>query len=404
MHSFFDLVGFEYKKIFKRKGAILALTIVTILSFFLPISTLIGGFYHDGELIESYHQGMLTDREHARALAGRSVDEMLIEEVRVAYSRIPYIESGVSFVTIPEYREYARPYRQVYHILQFVYGNQFRLMRNISSEQIENFYQIRHKNIENSINSMNISDASKNNLIKLDSQIKTPFIFDDISAYDYFFSGLHTIGIIGAFAIAVCLAPIFSGEYTTRIDQQMLSSRYGKNKIILAKLCTGISLCVGFSLMIIFFIYSTCSIVFGIGSTNVPIQLWYPLSIYPITILQAAILHSLCVFFATILLGAITMFLSSIFKSPFGVIIIVTLLLFVPMMINIPDDSILIANLLKLFPNNMMWVAITLVNYQPYELFGFSIAPYIFFPVFSATLSAILLPLSYISFKNHQVN
>jgi len=45
MRSFFDLVGFEYKKIFKRKGSIITLVIIAVLTVVCPVLILIGNVY-----------------------------------------------------------------------------------------------------------------------------------------------------------------------------------------------------------------------------------------------------------------------------------------------------------------------------------------------------------------------
>lgn len=403
MHNFFDLVGFEYIKIIKRKGAVIALVLIMLLALFGPVGTFIGNVYIEGELVETHYQAMLKDRDYARALSGRSIDETLISEVRDAYLKIPPVANDVSYISIQEYREYGRPYSSIYNILYPVYGGNFRLMQNLSQEQIQSFYEIRHDHISSEIEAMNISDKSKEKLIQLDSNIKTPFIFNYTDGYDYFFSMTYTLGIFAAFVISVCLAPIFAGEYGTHTDQLILSSKFGKNKIIASKLFAGISFCALSCLILITLTYIIGSIVLGFDGANAPVQLWYPFCVYPLTMWQSAAICSVCVLFAAILISSITMLLSSVFKSPFGVIIIISILLFVPMMLHVSNENMLLYNLFRLLPTNMMWIAMIIVDYTPFELFGLSIKPYIFMPIFSAVLSAALLPFTWRTFKNHQV-
>ena len=403
MRSFFDLVGFEYKKIFKRKGAVVAIAIIMLLSLIGPIGVFIGNIYIDGELFESNYQAMTKDRSHARALSGRSIDETLLTETKDAFEKIPLSKINEIFMIIPEYQEHGRPYKGIYNIANDIYGGNLQLMQNLTQEQMQNFYQIRHKIISDNINAMDISDKSKDKLIQLDSEIQTPLIFDYIGGYEYFFQMLYSTGIFAAFAIAICLAPMFAGEYGTHTDQLILSSKFGKNKLIIAKLFTGVSFCAIFSAIITIMTYLAGSVIFGFDGANAPIQLFYIFSIYPMTILQGAVACSICVLFAAILVGGITLLLSSVFKSPFGVIIIISLLIFVPMMIQAPDNNVLIWNLFRLLPVNIMWVAMSLIDYLPYELFGLTIPPYVFMPLFAALASAVTLPFAYSAFKNHQL-
>jgi ABC-type transport system involved in multi-copper enzyme maturation permease subunit len=195
---------------------------------------------------------------------------------------------------------------------------------------------------------------------------------------------------------------MFAGEYGTRTDQLILTSKYGKSKIITAKLFTGITLPAAVCLFMTVISYLISSIIFGFDGANAPLQLWDPLGIYPFTLWQGAIVYLICVFFAVILFSAVTLLLSSLFKSPFGVIIITSLLLFIPTMFN-GMPNIILMNIYKLLPTRMMAVWTILLDYTPYELFGLAIPPYVFLPLFAAVASAAMLPFAWCAFKNHQV-
>lgn len=142
MRSFFDLVGFEYKKIFKRKGSIITLVIIAVLTVVCPVLILIGNVYIDGEPVETYYQAMIKDREYARVLSGRYIDETLVREVKEAYSKVSAV-GGNELYSIPEYQEHARPYSGVYYILNTVYtayGNRARQVINLTEEEMQSFY------------------------------------------------------------------------------------------------------------------------------------------------------------------------------------------------------------------------------------------------------------------------
>jgi len=400
MRSFIDLVKFEYMKIFKRKGSVIALIIIMALIIFMPVLALLGNTYVDGEPYETKYQSFIKIRDYARTLSGRYIDETLLTEAKEAYSYIPAVER---YTLTPEYEKYGRPYSMIYDIAYTVYGKNLRLMQDLTHEQMQNFYQIRHDDISKRINEIKISDKSKEKLIELDSKIQTPFVFDYIEGQDGFLSFMYSKGIFAAFAIAICIAPIFAGEYGMRTDQLILSSKFGKNKIIAAKLFTGISFCAGLCISLTVLTYLVFGIIYGFDGANSPIQLWYSFCIYPFSIWQAAVVYSICVFFGVILICGITLLLSSLFKSPFGVIIIISVLLFVPMMFNLPENNILLLNLIRLLPSNMMAAWSSLASNTPYELFGLTILPYVFMPLFALIIVSIMLPFSYRSFKNHQI-
>ena len=400
MRSFFDIVGFEYKKIFKRKSAIIAMIIVTVAVCLSPMMIFFGTVYIDGEPYESQYQAMVKDREYARALSGRAVDETLMREAQEAYSKIP---AGERYTATPEYQQYARPYSEVVRMMRAAYNIAgLSDLAGLTNEEMGDYYQVRHEIVTASIRAGAISDAAKDTLIKLDSEIKAPFVFEYSDGFDNIIGGVYTLGIACAFALTICFAPMFAGEYSSRADQLILSSKLGKNKLISAKLFTVISLFAAFFMLLIFLVVALCALIYGLDGANAPFQLITPLDVFPITLSQAVLLYGVSTFFGTFLIVAITLLLSSKFKSPFGVIIVISVLLFAPMMFNSPETVVWLHNLLSLIPSNMMtyW---TVFSRVPFGFFGLVVMPYVFLPIFAILVSIAMLPFARRAFQNHQI-
>ena len=399
MRSFFDLVGFEYKKIFIQKGAIIALIITTLVSLVSPALILIGNVYVNGKPVESKYDAMVKDREYARVLSGLNIDEILLSEVKDAYAKIPLVER---YTITPEYEQYGRPYDKIFWIMYDVYKLKLQSWKNLTLDEMQNFSQIRHEAVAKQINDENMSKKSKEKMIQLDSKIASPFVFSYTDGYDRFISLMVTTGLFAAYAIAICIAPMFAGEYGMHTDQLILSSKLGKNKLISAKLFTSVSFCIIICLLFSVCTYLMCGFLFGFDGADAPFQLAWTLNPYPFSMAQASVIYSVCITFIAILMSGITLLLSSKFKSPFGVIIIISVMLFAPLMFSVSSDNILIYNLFNLFPSNMMY-SWGVFSYIPYEFFGLSAIPYVFIPIFSALVSAVTLPLAWHAFKNHQI-
>ena len=397
MRSFFDLVGFEYKKIFKRKSAIIALILVIVAVCISPLTVFFGTTYVDGEPFESQYQAMIKDREYARALSGLMIDENLMSETKDAYSKIT---SDDRFGITQEYQLYARPYQEIFWMLNAVYNMED--LKDLTEEDMRNFYQARHDMIEKEVSYMTISDAAKEKLIELDSEIKTPFSFEYTGGFDSLFGSIYTLGIVCAFALAICLAPMFAGEYSSRTDQMILSSKLGKTKQVTAKLFTAISLFVVlFAILLLISIILVASI-YGLDGADAPIQLLSVSVTYPLTILQNLLIFLLSTFLGIFLIVAVILLLSSKFRSPFSVIIVVSVLLFIPMMITVPETIVWLHNLFNLLPTNMMTIW-GVFNRVVFDLFGLIIVPYVFLPIFATIASVAMLPFARRAFQNHQV-
>jgi hypothetical protein len=214
---------------------------------------------------------------------------------------------------------------------------------------------------------------------------------------------MYTTGLISAFLVIFLIAPIFCGEYH-RCDQLILSSKNGKHSLIKAKLFTGFSITSIFTLLGILLTYMPCMLTYGFDGKNAALQLKIPLSTLAITIGQLSIICVVCVFFACLLLGAITMFLSAKIKSSFIVITISGALIFIPMFIKASYNIRILHQIFLLLPSKMMQYTnmIDPIGFG-YEVLGHIIHPYIIMPIFAIVVSVLLTPFSYIAFKYHQV-
>ena len=201
--------------------------------------------------------------------------------------------------------------------------------------------------------------------------------------------------------MAICLAPLFAGEYANHTDQLLLSAKYGKGKLIKAKLFTGFSITAIITLSITIQSYFQSMLTFGFDGGNANVQIYDALFPYPLTLKQAALLQSICVFFACMCMSALTMFLSSRMKSSFGVIILSSLILITPMFIKLSAYPLIGYLLFHLMPANMMQYDYVF-SMIPYEISDFILPPYVMMPIVAVCITLLLIPFTYQGFKNHQ--
>lgn len=89
MRQFWTIVGFEYRKILRRRSTWAALAAALIFALLNSQLYLMGGSYINGEYLESNRQAMEKDRGYALALSGRPMDGELLTEAARAYQAIP---------------------------------------------------------------------------------------------------------------------------------------------------------------------------------------------------------------------------------------------------------------------------------------------------------------------------
>lgn len=405
MKEFWTLVSFEYRKILGKRSVKIALLLTLFLSVFSIWGTLMGSYYIEGELFESNAEAMKKDRAYARELSGRILDDKLLMETADAYQTIP--DSAAVYQSTEEYQKNARKYSSIYSLARQVYDTpnvRFGApeMGTLDPARAEQFYEIRELCMTKQIENAPISENAKEVMMQYSAEVKEPWIFSYSDGYTRFMTIMATSGVMAAFVMAICLAPLFAGEYSNHTDQLLLSARYGKGKLIKAKFFTGFSMTGIVTLLITLQSYVQSMLTFGFDGGNANVQIYDALFPYPLTLKQAALLQSICVFFACMCMSALTMFFSSRMKSAFGVIILSVLLLCVPMFVKVSAYPLLGHLLFHLMPANMMQYDY-IFSMIPYEIAGVVIPPYVMMPVAALCLCIILIPFAYRGFKHHQV-
>jgi len=358
-----------------------------------------GNYYIKGEVLESNYDAMKKDREYIRGLSGREINSDILSETIEAYSHI--IPTDGKYTDTDEYQQYARPYSEIYYMIRKAYNiNDLEEMSSLTKENLNDFYTTRQSMVEKNIEDTTMSSTEKANSVNMSREVKTPFIYSYSGGYTRFFSQMYITAILICFICSVCIAPLFAGEYTDRMDSLILSSKYGKNKIIYTKLFTGISFSILLSIVLAVVSYIMVMTFYGCESGNSPIQFLLPLSIRPFTMRQVAMMYFVIILFGNILSTSLTMMLSAKLKSPFIVIVIMTVITIFPMFVNISEDVLWIYHLSNLIPVNMFYLD-NITGIFSVDLFGLILQPYELILVFAIVISVILLPFTYQNFKNH---
>lgn len=408
MRDFLRLTAFEYKKIFKRKSSVVGIIFVIIFSIITCIIPTVGNHYTNGVSTESKYEALMTDKSYAMKLAGRAIDSNLLLEMSEAYSHIP--ENAENYSSTAEYNTYARPYSEVYRIARSTFSSKSSVFNvedasSMTYDKADSFYSSREKNMIADMQSYGAGEDEINFMLQKDSEVSKPIVFSYSDTYRSLASFLYTSGVFLVFVIAICIAPIFSSEYAGGTDQLLLTSKYGKNKLIASKLFTGISFSIILSILVIIFQTIIAFAIYGTEGFNSPIQLINALCCYNFTLGQTIIILMAVSVIACIFTASITMALSASLKSPFSVMIIMSLLNFVPMILDFKGSSPYIRvmqKIMMLFPARLCNIWDSFSSYM-YNIFGNFIEPYIFLPSFAAVISIVMLMIAHRKFKLRQI-
>ncbi len=282
------------------------------------------------------------------------------------------------------------------------------VLSSVTQDDVKTFYEQRSVKIDEILNmdysTGNYSEAAKEYILQMNSKIEKPFYFAYTQGWaDMLTRGFLSILLIISFIVCICISPIFASEYQTGADSIILSSRYGKNKVIIAKILSSIVFTTCLYTVSMLFFTGLMLCFHGTTGWNAPFQMASFTSPYPLTMIQVYLYGLAIGYMVIISITSIILFLSAIMKTSFAVVIIGALWIFVPMFIPSSKTSSLINSVLALLPAKAMDAFTVFSVYNTYNLFGNIITLPAAITLFSACLTVIALPSAYFRFKRHQV-
>lgn len=355
MREILTLAGYEYKKIFQRKVNWIALGAVFIIVLFSGAALTFGDVYVEGERVGSQREVLQEERKAVEVLNGTLIEDELLAEAERAYANVGeggyWINGNVDYET---YKASIYPYEFIQDkssLLKEDYGS--------GSNPITGkaFYDLRESYMKQNYEGQKLSKGEIEKHVSEMEELDTPMTYGWTKGYHRYNQLVFMNGMFLAFALAICIAPLFAGEYTSRVDQLILTSKYGKNKAILAKLLTGFSVAFLSSLLMNLVLLVEIGIIYGLRNWDFPIQSvseGFFLSI-PINLLTMTVIVVLYQVLSACMSGAVIIFCSQKMKSPFGVMIVAALLTFVPLLLTAvsPEKRILYL-LIRFLPNGVM--------------------------------------------------
>lgn len=206
--------------------------------------------------------------------------------------------------------------------------------------------------------------------------------------------------------MAVCIgaAPVFAGEYQSKFDSLLLGMRYGRNKLIRAKLTASFL----YATAVYWGVMLSCAAVYlllaGSGGGELPIQLYLPSSFvgYPLTMAQGAALTLLLGYGAVLAILGITLFLSAAAKNTYTVVILAFLVILVPSFLYADMGGYLWQHVLALLPSKI--IDFSFAAQTAYTVGGRVISLAQMMLIADLLLAASLPAAGYWKFKRHEVN
>lgn len=349
MDNFGVLYRYECKKLLSRKIVWISFSvciITIVVSLFAPF---LGSYYAEGEFIDTNYRMQQIDKRYSEALSGREINQELLEETIAAYRKIPDV-AGMNYTMTEEYQQYARPYSEIFNFIRRTTGMQTSEVIRSWQPDENDLYAKRQIWLTSSWKDLGLSKGEMDFWREREEQIKTPYVYQEYRVYDIMISSYQTVGLFVWMLLAICLSGIFSDEHTRKTDQIILSSPLGKKKLYWAKIVTGVSFAAISTILLFTFLFVIAICLYGMEGFQAAFQFIYTDNSDNITCGQAVMIAYGNMIIAAVITSVFVMVLSELLRSNIAAVAISTGLLILNMIVMIPAQYRVLAQIWAWLP------------------------------------------------------
>ena len=407
-----SLVKFEFLKILRKKSTLIVMAVsllITAVFFVMPILQF--QIYNQDGVLRGL-DGIAYEKEQYTEISVPLTNEYITEQIREVQElfadpeNIGY-DGNEEFLIEDAYWNGIAPREDLLALIAKNYAEPnvsvgYNALPDLDISNGTDFYQARQDKIEKVLNdsAKDLSEEEKDYWREMNSKVEEPFQYGYFEGWSVIISAFELL-MFAVLAVCIVTAPVFSGEYQAGTDALILSGKYGKTRLIRAKILAALLFALlAFTLHVAVALGLPLA-AFGTDGWDLPLQINGTTVPYPLTFLGGTLLSLGVIYLVLIAMTCLTLFLSSRMKSPYLVLTVVIPVLFIPMFLS-PNGTAGLYNLLIfLTPYQSLTPRFgSYISYQfgPVVLDAFTMRAGLY-----AVLALILLPLSGAGFKKHQV-
>ncbi|QQY79086.1 ABC transporter permease [Keratinibaculum paraultunense] len=402
------IIKFELKKILSSKltiGALIISYLILIYSFVPNIFKYT--FYDDNGNLLKRKQAVNYEKEFYKEYLNQvQTDERIranIENLKEHYI-VENNKTGFEYdKALPKdiYYGYYKPRESYFYWLSqnFISGPYPHILM-IEFDELGDFYVHRQKNIETWFDSMNLTSTEREFWQQRANITKGPYQYGYYQGWNYINDSLDIVVFL-VLAIGIGISGVFSEEHETGMDAILLSAKYGRTKLVTGKITASLIFAIVVVLVGLLLCVVPILLFFGTEGWNLPIQVLDAKILYNWTLLKTIGIRIFMSFLSALAVATIALSLSSKIKKTTPVAVIVILFYLGGLFIPVERGNRIFQKITRLLPaflsGRQYYGLVT------YSFFGKVLTFYHMAIAVYILLILILLPLSMIFFKKHQV-
>lgn len=409
------LIKFELKKLFKSRlnKIVFFGTCLFMLVFMIGSILSSGQEDKEGNLLlglDAVHYWKENRKELEGPLTDERVGEIIQEYQNIIGNPDSFDEEGlkdsVKF-------SYYLPKQELLHMIEegyygFYTRGGYELLLDLPLEQRKDYYEARAEQIHNILTKgrenwkyTEYTKAEQEFWEKKAEKITTPIYFGDAGGWLWIIDclGFFFFVVIG---LCIMLARTYAGEYESGAEHIILTTKYGKSKIIMAKNVAALLFGGLYSLINIGILYVVILSAFGTDGGGLPVQNYIGRIMYPLTCVQSALLYSGLCLAVAFGITAFVLFLSARMKKSLPVLAVLMVVLISGFFLQYSAENSVYNHIIDILPLQIIQ-SFPLYDMDSYA-FGNLVLDYpsMIFVVY-LTLGAVLICFAGRAFRRHEV-
>jgi len=405
------LCKYEFLKIVRKKSTLIVMGVsllITTLLFGLPISQ--HQVYYQEGMIPGL-AGIAYEKEQTTkytVLLSEDYIANTINEYQKLFDdpeNVGY-DGNEEFIIGDAYWQYVAPQEKLLMMIAANYNQPgeytgINKLRDVDLTAGANFYQTRESKIYALLTtpSRRLSDEQKSFWLKMNSKVATPFGYGYCEGWKTLLTSTELL-VLAIFAICIVVTPVFAGEYQAGTDALLLSAKYGKTKLISAKVA---AVFIFGLLTFTLHVLVACGLPlwsFGLDGWDLPVQIVNTSIPYPFTFQQAVMVNVAIIYCVLLALLSLTMCLSASMKNSYLVLGVLTAVVFLPVFLSPTDTAGIYNTILFLLPYRSTMLELN--KYISYQFGSVVIDVHMLRIILYVVFTVLLLPLTRSSFRRHQ--
>lgn len=371
-----SMVYYELKKILHRRFSFAMMIAGYILIITCAVVQTRALYFYDVDT-QKYIYGIQAYK--MEAAKNNALTDYLTEEYMTDFvADIQNRRKELNLTPDEAYAETIRPFNDLVYVILSNYTDlyddnyiKWEMIDEIPTEGGIDFYQRRIDKVRNYLNMDfsygNYSEEEKTYWLEKERTIQTPFKWGDKDAMELIWTIIQ-LSFYLVFVIAVCIAPIFADEYESGAAALLLTTRFGKSRLIAAKIITAVMFAISYLTIGIAIGIIIVGVSIGFPGADLPLQLWGTVIPYGWSIGQTCVISFMISLLVTIAITSLTMLMSSRIKTSIATIVLDFALLIGPAFLPMSKTYGLWNHINYLFPVRVMLTKDMLSTFNSYQL------------------------------------